>query len=118
MAMAAMDVSDGVARDLHRLCRESGAGAEILAESLPLSYRYFDLCKVLRVDPFELALTGGEDYVLMFTLPEDVKPPDSFGCRRIGSIRKRSGVTWVEDGRRRKLAASGWDHLVDLPPAT
>ncbi len=113
--IAGMDVSDGVARDLHRLCRESGVGAEIDAESLPFSERYFDLCKILSVDPVELALTGGEDYVLLFTLPDGEAPPDSFGCRQIGSIRKRSGVSWVHGGKRRKLAASGWDHLVDPP---
>lgn len=109
--IACMDVSDGVARDLHRLCRESGTGAEIDAGTLPFAERFFDLAKAVSADPFDLALSGGEDYVLLFTLPPDVQPPETFGCRRIGTIKGRKTITWVRDGRRRLLPASGWDHL-------
>jgi thiamine-monophosphate kinase len=106
-----MDISDGVARDLHRLCRESGTGAEIVAESLPFPDQFIDLAKSISADPFDLALSGGEDYVLLFTLPPGVQPPDSFGCRKIGTITERKTITWVRGGRRRRLPASGWDHL-------
>lgn len=109
--IGAMDVSDGVARDLHRLCRESGTGAEIVAEALPFPDQFIDLAKSISVDPFDLALSGGEDYVLLFTLPPGVQPPDSFGCRKIGTITERKTITWVRGGKRRRLPASGWDHL-------
>lgn len=99
---AAMDVSDGVAIDLHRLCRESGVGAVIDAELLPLPD-----CKDLSVDPFELALAGGEDYVLLFTLPPGIQPPEG---RRIGTITEEK-VEWIREGKRSDLPASGWDHL-------
>ena len=105
---AAMDVSDGVAIDLHRLCRESGVGAVIDAEVLPLPDGFFDLCRTLSVDPYELALAGGEDYVLLFTLPPGVQPP---GCWKIGSILSDQKIEWIHEGRRRELPASGWDHL-------
>ena len=108
---AAMDVSDGVARDLHRLCRASGAGAEIAAEALPLSDRFRDLCKTIDADPLALALGGGEDYVLLFTLPEGEDPPEGFGCRRIGKITERSGVRLLRNGRKEPLPELGWDHL-------
>ncbi len=107
-----MDVSDGVARDLHRLCRESGTGAEIRADALPLADRFIELCKALSIeDPYDLAVSGGEDYVLLFTLPPGVQPPDAFGCRKIGTITEGSTITWVRGGRRLRLPASGWDHL-------
>ena len=105
---AAMDVSDGVAIDLHRLCRESGVGASIDADALPLSDRFFDLCKTLSIDPYELAMTGGEDYVLLFTLPPGAQPP---GGRKIGTILREKKIEWIREGRRRDLPASGWDHL-------
>jgi thiamine-monophosphate kinase len=105
---AAMDVSDGVAIDLHRLCRESGVGAVIDTDVLPLPDRFFDLCKDLSVDPYELALAGGEDYVLLFTLPPGVQPP---GCWKIGTILLEKKIDWIRAGRRRRLPASGWDHL-------
>lgn len=113
---ACMDVSDGVARDLHRLCRESGTGAGIDADSLPFSDRFTDVCKALSADPFDLALGGGEDYVLLFTLPASTRVPDSFGCRRIGTITRESAVSWVRDGRRRRLPDRGWDHLQRKSP--
>jgi thiamine-monophosphate kinase len=106
---AAMDVSDGVARDLHRLCRESGVGAEIAAAMIPLSSRFPELCQTLGADPLALALTGGEDYVLLFTLPPGSAPPA--GCHRIGTITRKRGIGLVTDGARRPLAAAGWDHL-------
>jgi len=105
---AAMDISDGVAIDLHRLCRESGAGAVIDADVLPLPDGFFDLCKTLSVDPYELSLAGGEDYVLLFTLPPGLQPP---GCWKIGRILREKKIDWIRGGRRRRLPASGWDHL-------
>ena len=107
-AGAAMDVSDGVAIDLHRLCRESGTGAVIDADVLPLPDGFFDLCKTLSVDPYELALAGGEDYVLLFTLPPGAQPPSGW---KIGRILPEKTIDWIRKGQRRRLPASGWDHL-------
>lgn len=110
---AAMDVSDGVARDLHRLCRASSVGAEISANDLPLPERFTLLCAAIGVDPLALALGGGEDYVLLFTLPAGLKPPREFTCRRIGTIKERRGITLLlSDGERRDLPDLGWDHLI------
>ncbi|HEX3557536.1 MAG TPA: thiamine-phosphate kinase [Thermoanaerobaculia bacterium] len=110
--MAAMDVSDGVARDLHRLCHESGVGAEIAAEALPFTTRFTTLCAALGAEPLALALTGGEDYVLLFTLPPELAPPPELGGRRIGTITRR-GLFLVRDGARQELPDAGWDHLAD-----
>lgn len=110
---AAMDVSDGVARDLHRLCRESAAGAEILAEEIPFPARFPTLCEAIGIDPLALALGGGEDYVLLFTLPAGTAPPAPFGCRRIGKITRERRIQLVRDGSRSDLPALGWDHLAD-----
>ncbi len=110
-AGAAIDVSDGVARDLHRLCRASGVGAEIAAEALPLSDRFRDLCKTLDTDPLALALGGGEDYVLLFTLPRSEEPPEPLACRRIGTITKSRGVRLLRNGGKEPLPELGWDHL-------
>jgi thiamine-monophosphate kinase len=108
---AAMDVSDGVARDLHRLCRESKVGAEIIAEDLPLSDRFDRLCATIDADPLSLALGGGEDYVLLFTLPPGIAPPDRFGARHIGKITRRRMVMLRQGGALRPLPELGWDHL-------
>jgi thiamine-monophosphate kinase len=108
---AAIDVSDGVARDLRRLCRASGAGAAIAAEALPYSFRFHELCAALDADPLALALGGGEDYVLLFTLPAGCEPPESFGCRRIGTITRNRAVALIQNETSRDLPDLGWDHL-------
>ena len=113
---AAMDVSDGVARDLHRLCRESSAGTEIDAEAFPLPDRFTALCAALGSDPLSLALGGGEDYVLLFTLPAGTAPPAHFGCHRIGRITGGGRIMIVRDGVRSELPALGWDHLAGGAP--
>jgi thiamine-monophosphate kinase len=112
---AAMDVSDGLARDLHRLCRESGTGAEIDRAALPLSDRFTALCARLGADALALALSGGEDYVLLFTLPDGVEPPAPFGCRRIGTIirfPRRRRIVLFDGETSRDLPDAGWDHLL------
>jgi thiamine-monophosphate kinase len=110
-AAAAIDVSDGVGRDLHRLCGESGVGARVEPDQLPLAAGFTALCVALGVTPVELALGGGEDYVLLFTLPEDVVPPTRFGCRAIGRITASRRVSLITGGALCDLPAIGWDHL-------
>lgn len=107
----ALDVSDGVARDLHRLCGESRAGAQLIAEDLPLPVDFLPLCAALGADPLALALGGGEDYVLLFTLPAGIEPPHDFRCRRIGRITRSREVLLRQGGVSRPLPPLGWDHL-------
>lgn len=107
---AAMDVSDGLAKDLRRLCQESGVGAEIIAEELPLPDRFSDLCREIGADPLYLALGGGEDYVLLFTLPEGMAPAEP-GARAIGRITRSKRIVLRQKGERCDLPDLGWDHL-------
>jgi len=110
-AGAAIDVSDGLALDLHRLCGESGVGARVEAGRLPLAARFPELCAALGAGAERLALGGGEDYVLLFTLPAGLEPPARFACRRIGAITAGRRLTIGEHGATRRLAPEGWDHL-------
>jgi thiamine-monophosphate kinase len=110
-AGAGMDVSDGLARDLHRLCRASGVGAEVDAGALPFSDRFAKLCEAIGADAMALALGGGEDYVLLFTLPKGIEPPRELGARRIGRITERRGVALLRGGERAPMPDVGWDHL-------
>ncbi len=69
---AMMDVSDGVASDLVHILKASGVGAEIDTAMIPMSGHFKDYCKVNNLNPVELAVTGGEDYVLLFTASDKV----------------------------------------------
>lgn len=108
---AAIDLSDGLARDLHRLCRASGVGAEVEAERLPMPRGLWTLAAALGRDALALALGGGEDYVLLFALPYGEDPPGRFRCSAIGRVTERRRVVLHHGGRRRPLPALGWDHL-------
>ena len=119
-ATAMIDVSDGLALDLWRLCRASGVGARISLPHVPVAPALFELAGILGADPLELALGGGEDYELLATLP-----PGAIGAARaelgatfgvslaeIGSIIEGGGCTAVDaEGRERALEPVGWDHF-------
>lgn len=108
---AAIDLSDGLALDLRRLCAESGVGAVVDPDRLPVPALFANLCRSLGEDPIELALGGGEDYVLLFTLPADLSPPAAFRCHRIGSITAARRIRLAGPGGSRPLPRLGWDHL-------
>lgn len=119
-AGAAIDLSDGFAKDLHRICATSGTGARIDAAALDACAPpgFAELCGSLNEEPTALIRGGGEDYVLLFTLRGRLEPPERFGCRRVGIVTRERAVRTIDGrGRARRLAARGWDHLA-APPAT
>ncbi len=114
--VAALDVSDGLAIDLHRLCAASGVGAELDSKRIPRPRELEPWAQLLGESDDELTLAGGEDYVLLFTLPKRVTRSPWPGCRRIGRITDRSDRGHSEvrlhgEAGSRLLAPSGWDHL-------
>lgn len=113
-AGAAIDVSDGLAKDLRRLCTASNVGAELDLRLLRRAVvpEHEALATALGLDPIAVALAGGEDYVLLFTLPATVTPPDRFACTRIGTITRQRTVHFLDaTGAPHPLPALGWDHL-------
>lgn len=112
---AAIDISDGLWQDLGHILERSGVGAEIEAGTIPLSPAY----RTVKGDDLELALSGGEDYELLFCLP----PGHSAAAltrrlgvpvRRIGRIIRGAGATLI--GADVPLAKAspriaGWDQL-------
>lgn len=108
----AIDLSDGLTRDLGRMCRASGVGAVIERSRIPVSASACRLAARLGIDPLDAALYGGEDYVLCFTLPPAIAPPASWECHAIGEAWDRPGLFLHHpDGEFRSLEDRGWDHL-------
>ena len=73
-AHAAIDVSDGAYQDLGHICAASALSAELEATRIPLAPGFAALAEELGEQPLALALLGGEDYELIYTLPEDAAP--------------------------------------------
>jgi len=106
-ATAMMDISDGLLVDLSRLCRESRVGVTIYEESIPMSRELKETAKLLKKDPLDLALGGGEDYELLFTAPENQRV-DAF-C--IGMIME-SGMKIVhKTGKTSTIVIKGYQHF-------
>lgn len=126
VASAAMDVSDGLLADLAKLTAASGVGATLEIENLPLSE------SLLAVQGLEVArrfaLTGGDDYELLFTMPEArwedwrragidrLAADQSVAITPIGRIDAHEGLRMTLAGKSVDRAAlgierSGWDHF-------
>ncbi len=108
---AAIDISDGLSLDLHRLCRESGCGARIEWRLLAPDRVFESVCRLLDLRPSSLVLAGGEDYALLFALPPRVVPPPELHCQCIGVLLKEKAILLAENGTDHDLPAAGWDHF-------
>jgi thiamine-monophosphate kinase len=117
LATAMIDISDGLSSDLHHLCTESKVGALIDAASVPIDPLVTELTGRRALDPLMLALHGGEDFELLFTVkPELVsklpKRVDGISLTRIGEIKDEShGVLISEGPRTWNLEPGGWEHF-------
>lgn len=116
---AAIDLSDGLAKDLARLCSASGVGAVVDPAALPTPAHFVELSDRLDADPLQLALSGGEDYLLLFTLAPRVRPPEKLfpAARKIGVITAEAGLQIERQGTKAVLSPDGWDHL-STPPVS
>lgn len=109
--VAAIDLSDGLSLDLGRLCRESRVGATIDRRRLPASAGLARLADLLSADRSDLMLGGGEDYVLLFTLPGAGRTSPPPGCHRIGAITASADLRITDASGSGALPEVGWDHL-------
>jgi len=118
LASAAIDLSDGLSSDLAHLCRESGVGAELMQDALPI-HRL--AAQSSPKQALHLALNGGEDYELLFSASPTMQLPRSIArirITRIGVLTKLpshapgSGIFLRDSaGRRTPLDPAGWEHF-------
>lgn len=110
VATSSIDISDGLLLDLSRLCEASKVSAEIEEEKIPLEDRA----------TFEEALSGGEDYALLFTVPDEKvfllknSPKQVY---LIGKIIEGDGKIFMKNkkGERQSLSPAGYDHFTFQP---
>lgn len=104
-ATSMIDVSDGLGVDLHHLCDESGVGAILDEAAIPIASAARRLSRRDRRPPIEHALSDGEDYELLYTMPSRK------ATKGIGRIVKGSGVALLRrDGTLVEVPPRGWEH--------
>ncbi len=116
-----IDVSDGLVQDLHHICTQSGKGALIYEEKLPQSPAFSKVCSDNNLNPAPFILNGGEDYELLFTLPdEDVKKLENITLKvgvpvtKIGRMTSGKGVIRLlkeNESPQIRKTTSGFDHF-------
>ena len=117
---AAIDTSDGLSSDIQHIAEESGVGARLFADRIPISEPLSIFCHDIESDPLEWALAGGEDYTLLCTVS-----PKQFESVRLGYEEKFSSPLYrigeiIEEqkmelvlapGEVRPFEALGWNHF-------
>lgn len=121
LATSMIDISDGLASDIRHICDQSKVGAEIYEDKIPLNKSTIQIARQLKRDPLTFALTGGEDYELLFTVQEknadkiisSVNEKTGTPVSIIGEILpQNAGVKMKKkNGNHISLSLHGWNHF-------
>lgn len=112
---AMIDVSDGVSSEILHICKQSKAGCVIYEERLPIDYQTAMMAEVFNMNVTTVAMNGGEDYELLFTVPLHAheKVSQIEGVHIIGHITKEEqGCNLLtRDNVEMEIKAQGWNPL-------
>ncbi len=114
---AMIDVSDGLASELLHLCSQSKTGAVIFEEHLPIDDQTYLTAEEFKISPLTIALNGGEDYELLFTIKaaDYEKLKNSSNISFIGYMTKEADKIELQttSGQYYPVTAQGWQHLMN-----
>jgi thiamine-monophosphate kinase len=114
---AMIDISDGLASEIIHICKQSEVGCRLFEDKIPVDIQTEDIAKKLGLVPVTMALSGGEDYELLFTVPqsdfETVNAMENVSI--IGYITdKAEGMNLItKDNKLFELKAQGWDAMLN-----
>ncbi len=108
-----IDVSDGLASEILHLCKSSNLGCSVYEEKIPIDPMTYDAARMFNLDPTVCALSGGEDYELLFTVKQSDfdKLKNNPDISIIGHMTQQSeGPQLVsKSGNQHKITAQGWN---------
>ena len=106
-----MDISDGLSSELLHICKDSHVGCRIYPERLPIDQETYRVAEELHLDPLFVAMNGGEDYELLFTVPAEYNQKmDDMGVSVIGytTAYEQGAVLVTSEGKEYAIDAHGW----------
>ncbi len=114
-----IDISDGLLRDLYNIIEPSNKGAEIYFQNIPISDELRNFATLNNIDPLNIALSGGEDYELIFTVTpelwnvykEELKRKTNINLTPIGRIIEMGFKALTLDKKTINLSPEGWEHF-------
>ncbi len=112
-----IDISDGLSSEIMHLCKQSGVGCNLYEDKLPLDPQLINVCEEFNIDSTTVAINGGEDYELLFTIAmedfEKIKGNPNFTI--IGHMTQESeGIHLVTRANTKiPLKARGWDAIAE-----
>ena len=108
-----MDVSDGLSSELLHICKSSNVGCRVFEDRIPIDYQTAIMAEEFNMNLVMVAMNGGEDYELLFTVPlaDNKKIEELKGVRMIGYVTKPElGAAMVtRDGGEIPIRAQGWN---------
>jgi len=108
-----IDVSDGLSSEMLHICKQSGVGCVIHEEKIPIHQESRDMAMEFGIDPTTCALSGGEDYELLFTVPQEdyEKVVKNEMISIVGYITDEAegAVLQTKQGNKHRLTAQGWN---------
>lgn len=119
---AMTDISDGLAAELRHLCEQSHCGCRIYEKNIPIDYQTAAACEEFNMNLTTAALSGGEDYELLFTIPigDHEKIEGMEGIRQIGYITQEQFGRYLimRDGQEFELRSQGWGEAKQAQPSS
>ncbi|MCW1735759.1 thiamine-phosphate kinase [Anaerorudis cellulosivorans] len=110
-----IDISDGLSSDMLHICKQSKVGCAIYEERIPIDYQTALMAETFNMNVSTVALNGGEDYELLFTVPLSLHEQVSAleGIHLVGHITaEENGCHLItRDGQEMQLKAQGWNPL-------
>ena len=106
-----IDISDGLSSEIIHLCKSSNKGCKIYEDKIPISDDSFKACKEFNLEPTTIALSGGEDYQLLFTVGQEnlEKIQNNLNLSVIGHITSSKEMILMEkSGRNIMIESLGW----------
>jgi thiamine-monophosphate kinase len=110
-----IDISDGLSSEVIHLCKQSNVGCDLYEEKIPLDPAVISVCEEFKIDSTTVALNGGEDYELLFTISQDDYPKIKANPNLtvIGYMKEvEAGMHLVTRGDSKiPLKAQGWKNF-------